>query len=405
MDIIFGKELEVEILSNAHSNATFKGFLTLKDNWSELRYDCKNHIPNLLSVSVTLKNGHILHLINGSILSAHWSSISTHKVIRFHEAVYITDYAEDKFSSVKCHIPLLSTWFNPKYYAITSDSNYQQIAIQNEKEFIISFKDFRIHLYYEARIKFGWEVHFKPQTYIIVSSDHPRNRYELLDILNSAKKFFQSFFLERFLVFNLVFFYKNFAVHAHSSMIPYRNDVNVQLKGTTWYEFNEIENDVTELFKRWMTFKEQNSVIEDLFSDALSNHSSVNRFLSAMRILENLSKRIINKDIEKEANDWANSINTNGKGFRQIWILKPFILYKSLLKDVTENDLIHFIKNRNYYTHMSYKTESVVDSESLQTLTNKILAISKTLFFLEIGIRKEMIGRVMHSFKNQFYFQ
>jgi hypothetical protein len=410
MNYLLNKEFDVKILSSDLQTVKFSGTIKIEPNWTILKLKSDNNIEDLKGVFARLKNGSLLFLIHGTVNSIHHNSVDPHQTFRFYETLYFTDYFKDEYYMVKCEIPLLSNWFNSQYYSYKSDENNTIIKIQNENDFIIDYDNFKIILYHEARLTLGQSVLIKPLTYLIIRNTELLERHQLNQILNASRQFYQSFLLETLHGFNLYYVHNESNIISHSINYPFREDTELQRRCTTWFEFSEVKNELFNLFHKWIACKEENIAIGDLFQDSFKNSSPINRFLSAMRILEILSKRVSDASVKNEELQWKQAINAtqilkNEKKFAQSWILRPFIKYKNILGPITDIEIINFIKNRNYYTHRGYKINGVVNPEFIQKLTNQILGIAKTIFFLQIGIKEEIAKRVMYSFNSGYYFE
>ncbi len=420
MEYLLNKNLEVDINSINGDINYGKGILVINKNNSTLITKGNLKIEDFGELFVVLENGHILILIHGTQTSFISSSVLYEKKYAFYETLYLIDNSpenekknfEDKYLTVRCNIPLLSNWFTCKYYNSSADGCNTHLKILNENIFTFQHNNFNISLYYESRLNLGQTIQIKPLTYLIIENLEALERYQLYDVLNSAKQFYQSFFYDRFESSNLTFSNKDSYITSHSKKFPFAKDIELQKRGTMWFSFDEIKNELPIIFLNWMKYKEENSTIEDLFTDAFKNLASINRFLSAMRILEILSKRIIDEDVKVKTKQWKENIRKNQvirsgeKKFSQCWILNPFVLYEDLITKISDTEIVNIINNRNYYTHRKFKVEGVVSPEFLDKVTSKILGISKAVFFLEIGIKKELIARVINCFNNmQYYFE
>ena len=412
MKILLNIKLEVTFVSVDGKTEYGEGFLTV-DKKSALITTKERFRHDLLKgVVAILKNNHVFILIEGTLFSMSSSSFGSEYQYRFYEALYYdTNSFEDKYSRVECRILLLNNWFKRKYYKIENSKDETHIKLENEESFILKYKQSTITLYYSSTINLARSLRVDPITCLIIENEKELERYQFQEMLNYAINFYQCFFYERFDLFNLSYFTKKTGVISHSYKIPYTTDVEFRDGGIMWFSFDEVKDKLQYLFENWMKYNEENVTIEELFSDALKNSSSENRFLSAIRILEILSKRICDQDVDLEAKEWKTDIvksqilRENERKFSQYWILKPFVLYKDALIRISDSEIIDIINNRNYYTHRKFKMDGVLNAAHLQKMTNKILAYSKTIFFLQIGISKEMVKRVMNSFDLSYFYE
>jgi hypothetical protein len=410
MKMLLNKRLEATFVSVDGETQYGKGFITIEKQTTLITTNAKLKAETLKGLTAILINNHIIILIEGSLFSLNSSSFGIEYKYRFYEAIYYdTNSFEDKYSKIDCRILLLNNWFKRKYYRIEDAKDETHIKIENEESFILKYKQSTITLYYSSNINFGRSLKVDPITRLIIENEIELERYEQQEMLNYVINFYQCFFYKRFDLFNLSYSNKKLSAISHSYKIPYTTDVEFHEGGIMWFSFDEIKDDLQFIFENWMNSKEENSTIEELFSDAFNNTSSVNRFLSAIRSLEILSKRIKDKDAETKAKEWQKNIasnqvvRVNEKKFSQHWILKPFVLYNDSLIKISDSEIIDIINNRNYYTHRGYKIDGVLDASLLQRMTNKILGYSKTIFFLQLGIKKEMVKRVMNSFDLSYF--
>lgn len=405
MNQLANKNLEVTLFSLDGDVEFGMGYASIKETNLILTVKGNVKLPGLRAVIARLENNNILILLEGKEVSFVSSSIQFRKKYAFFETLYPDSYPfEDKYKSVKCSIPLLNSWFFSKYYSSDANDTETVIKIQNERAFEFKHGRFAISLYYQARLNFGQAIKVKPVTDIVIECEEKIERYELINILNIVKQFFQTFFFDRFKAYNLSFINNNNQTFSHSRKYWYKEELDLPNHPTVFLSFESVKEQISILFEKWYENVEENLTIEDLFEDAFTNPASVNRFLSAMRVLEILSKRIIDSDIESEVLKRKQKIKkeqilrSGEKPFSQYWILKPFALYSGVLPDIPDSEVVDIINNRNFYTHRGYKIKGVVNIHSLHKLTSKVLGISKTVFFLQLGLKRKELGYLMSFF-------
>jgi hypothetical protein len=388
MKMLLNKRLEATFVSVDGKTEYGEGFITIEKQTTLITTNAKLELETLKGLVAILINNHILILIEGSLFSMKLSSFGGEYQYRFYEALYHdTNNFQDKYSTGECRILLLNNWFKRKYYKIENTEDETHIKIENEESFILKYKQSTITLYYSSNINFGRSLRVDPITRLIIENEKVLERYKLQEMLNYVINFYQCFFYRRFDLFNLSYSNKNINVISHSFKIPYTTDVEFHDERIIWFSFDEVKDKLQCLFENWMNDKEENTTIEELFSDAFNNTSSVNRFLSAIRALEILSKRITNQEIETKAKEWKKNIagtqllRKSEKHFCQYWILKPFVLYNDALIKIPDSEFIDIINNRNFYTPEVIKLMVCCMLHSYNKLQIRFLLIQKQYFF------------------------